>query len=281
MGDHKMARESSAAATPKTLYCNHCKQPAQKRRDLDERWLCGTCRGIPGVRGYEDPLTRGLRGGSAGYWERTKGQLNIIGGDELATAPAAATSATVDEFGLWQQDVRTSTLDPMLKMYLVVGLVQFADWETGANCFASLGKQAAALGLTIMQVRRLRRLSIAAGWIRVHRMVSHWRRTSDLHQFIRPSSASHGAWEGPMVHDKYPSAKLLTVAESIVCSAHSGVRTSLVVLPEAEQNKLGCSAGSGAEHADLQGSTPQEDTSHREAKDQRLGRATTSEKEIA
>ena len=58
-------------------FCNHCKKDGFRRSELSDTWLCPACRDIPGVRGYEDAQTRGIRSGTPAYMERTKDQLAL------------------------------------------------------------------------------------------------------------------------------------------------------------------------------------------------------------
>jgi len=124
------------------LYCNYCKQPAEKRGDLDERWLCATCRAIPGVRGWEDPKTRGIRGGSAEYMARTAHRLNVVTDDAPAPTPSASTPPTWKEFqALTRAQTDLTTGDKLM----FVEVARHADYKTGANCAPPIAKMAAAL----------------------------------------------------------------------------------------------------------------------------------------
>lgn len=195
-------------------FCYHCKKGGFKRTELNAWFLCPECAAQPGsyVKGYVKPSERGLASGASDYWNATKHQLCVITDDEgtSGAAPPALSPPQSNEFQHWQADVLADTrLLPDEKLYLLM-LAKFADYRTGANCFPRYQEQADALGLTTRQVRRLRHIAIADGWVKVWRMSAGWRRTSDLLQFCRPKCAKHGVWEGPISYTRRKGAMLIT-----------------------------------------------------------------------
>ena len=110
-----MNTQTIPAATKQTkkkgrgCFCNACKKEGFRRSELSDNWLCKVCAAIPGVRGYQDPATRGLRLGSPEYWERTKAQLarEMVTDDEDPQPKPTTTESSPKE-----------EEDPRLRRYL-------------------------------------------------------------------------------------------------------------------------------------------------------------------
>lgn len=229
-------------APPKNCTCNNCHEPFA-RRALDSHFLCATCRTIPGVKGYRDPTKRGLESGSPAYWDGTLGQLRMVtdaglvdghgrliesyatnGAERVDPTNASAPlqepangvpteskhteSAPANEFAKWRAAVYSSPrLDDDVRLLLIRQADQ-ADFLTGGNCFERQTTLAAALGVTVYEIRRRQAIAIEQGWMRLLPMVVGFRRSSSLIQFLRPAYAEGGPWEGPIIFSKRKGAKL-------------------------------------------------------------------------
>ncbi len=204
---------AATSTTPKrsSCFCNHCNTPA-KRTELDGRFLCATCRTIPGIRGYRDPNKRGLERdingrNSVDYWNATRHQLNVVTEDNPAPVtprppvdpePAAKPQRALTEVEKWRDAVSVSALLPEVKLCLLRLEQLWGDYRTGASICPTEQAIAAALGCTRWQVRRFLRL--AGGWVAL--LPLKRRRSGEnsvhLYQLRRPVGAKHGPWEGPV-----------------------------------------------------------------------------------
>ena len=198
----------------KGCWCNHCRA-AKTRRDLDEHFLCATCRAIPGVRGYRDPSKRGLERDGNGrntvdYWNATLHQLTIVGDDEGEPTAAAPATSQPDQskqrpkrlkkqVTVWEE-YRGAVLERPDLTYadklVFIELARWADHDDGGNCAPTLADIAKRYGRPIqwakLHVRRLR----VRGVIEVIPLRSRRGWAQNLYRFI-----GHG-FEGPNEHGK-------------------------------------------------------------------------------
>jgi hypothetical protein len=210
-----MASTTQKRSTRSGTYCNHCRE-AFPLRDLDQHFLCATCRTIPGVKGYRDPNKRGLDTGTPAYWEATKHQLNIVTDDAPASTPPVDPAPaekrikreTWDEgrgafvvtypdpeppggtLAQWRHDVFAADLTSDTKL-LLLALAESADWSgptEGGNCFPSLSTLKARLNWTTWRVRK--ELERATDWVQVSEVA----RVTPRGTFVRTSNLYQLRW---------------------------------------------------------------------------------------
>jgi hypothetical protein len=205
-----MATDQSNTKTRRSLYCNHCKQPAARRSDLNDRLLCATCATIPGVPGYWNPSKRGLDprygtnlNGDA-YWRANEEALRRSIVSDEPNEPAGATpapsqssgtpaprqrkpqTATQARFKAWTHDVSAAhNLSGDAKnLARVIG--DRADFRTGDNAWPALATLATNTGGTVKRVKRLVRELVTAGWVEVVHRRLKGRHTSNRYALRWP-----------------------------------------------------------------------------------------------
>lgn len=107
-------------------FCAHCKKQGFRRSELSDTWLCSACRDIPGVRGYADPNTRGIRAGSPAWWKDHEKQIErkVIRDDD-DDAPIAKTSPPHRGHGQQREVVEEATGDELDNKHR-----RFLEWTT-------------------------------------------------------------------------------------------------------------------------------------------------------
>jgi hypothetical protein len=205
---------SQPAASKKSCFCNHCRGE-YSRRALDEHFLCATCRALPGVQGYRDPNKRGLENGGPEYWDRHKGQLNIVDDGEQPAVGARTPTFSRVVCEQWDEATGAFVVVPMpaeaplggtveawrldllaareLSAGVKVALVRlslYGDYTSGGNIFPSQRELADKIGLTVKPTRRLLATARHRGWVRVI-AVERWtgqtfERTSNTYQLCWP-----------------------------------------------------------------------------------------------